>query len=107
MFFEKEICKIYFGQELVAECYTWDQNNNLFELKNMRKNGPEIYLSNKNNDKWKLWHHRLGHLSYENMKKVRAEDVKFNKNRSFNEFCEDCTLGKLTKLPHKTVYKIN
>ena len=79
--FEKEICKIHFGQELVAECYTWDQNE------------PEIYLSNKNNDKWKRWHHRLGHLINKNMKKIRAKDVELNKKVSFNEFCEDCALG--------------
>ena len=86
---------------MVAECFTWDQNNNLFELKKIRKNEPGIYLSNKNSDKWKLWHHRLGHLSYENMKKIKAEDVEFN------EFCEDFNLEKFTKKSHKTVDKIN
>ena len=41
------------------------------------------------------------------MKKIRAEYVEFNKKGSFNEICEDCTLGKLTRLSQKTVDKIN
>ena len=32
-----------------------------------------------------FWHHRLGYLSYENMKKIRAEDAEFNtKDHSIN-----------------------
>ena len=45
-------------------------------------------------------------------KKLEQKTLSLIKNHlinkgSFNEFCEDCTLGKLKKLPHKTVDKIN
>ena len=43
MIYEKEICKLNFGQELVVECNTSDPNNNLFEFKNIRKNELGIY----------------------------------------------------------------
>ena len=39
------------------------------------------------------------------MKRVKAEDIEFNKNKLINKFCEDCVLGKMTKLPHKTIQK--
>ena len=103
VFFEKDSCKIIHENEIVAECFSWKANSNLYELKVIKEN--EIFLTSENYDPWKLWHHRLGHLSPENMKKIRAEDLEFNKNRTNSDFCETCTLGKQTKMPHNSVEK--
>ena len=39
------------------------------------------------------------------MEKLKAEDVDMKQEKLEKEFCEDCALGKSTKLPHKTVLK--
>ncbi len=40
----------------------------------------------------------IGHLSSQYMNKLEASDIKTNQN---GEFCEDCQIGKATKLPHR------
>ena len=45
-----------------------------------------------------MWHRRLGHLSADYMNKLDFGDMKIKHNECF---CEDCSLCKATKLPHK------
>lgn len=41
------------------------------------------------------------------MKNTRSADVEFDKEKMFNKFCKGCVLVKSTKLPHKSVEKID
>ena len=92
--------------ETVAEFIPWDQNSNLFELKVMPSIKNKVVLSScEKLNKWKLWHCRLGHLSVNNMKKINAEDIEFNKENMIDEFCESCAVGKQSKQAHKTIQK--
>jgi hypothetical protein len=104
--FEDEVCKIKLNDKVIVEGVQSKVNNNLYELKqvndqNFLKPVNDKALSAIEKDKWKLWHHRLGHLGKENMKKLKAEDTVLDNLK--NEFCQDCALGKSIKLPHKTV----
>jgi len=104
--FEKNLCKIKFGRDLVAVSETWSQNSNLFEL--LVVNNKNLALtSSLEISKWKLWHYRLGHLGSNNMKIMRTEDEEFSKEKYDKGFCEGCALGKQTKQPHKLVEKVN
>jgi hypothetical protein len=102
--FEKEVCNILLENKIIAKGKCWHDNENLYELK-VVKESNRMYAANEINNKWKLWHLRLGHLSIDNMKKVKAQDIEFNKDKLISEFCEECVLGKMTKLPHKTIEK--
>ncbi|CAF1077662.1 unnamed protein product, partial [Brachionus calyciflorus] len=99
--FEKDKCNIMLNNQAIIEAKCWSQNKNLYELKLIFQE-TERALTNIKPSDFKLWHYRLGHLSFENMKKIRAEDIDFRKIAVDKEFCESCTLGKSTKLPHKT-----
>ena len=76
---------------------------NLFEINIENRNQIAAYANDENIDKWKLWHLRLGHLSIDNMKKIRSEDVQFKEEKYVHQFCKSCALGKSTKLPHKSI----
>lgn len=82
--------------EIVAIAYR--SINRVYPL-NFRKYEGKAYLTNG----IKLWHERLGHLSYENMKKLQGqiEGMNFKIDRS-SEVCSICVEGKLTKLPHNS-----
>ena len=76
MIFRKEKCQIFYENFLVAEANTWHENNNLYKLKlALNSNGSVnlVDIIEKVDDKWKLWHFRLGHLSVDNMKKIKAK----------------------------------
>ncbi|CAF0767559.1 unnamed protein product [Brachionus calyciflorus] len=98
MIFDKESCMIVFNDVLMAKGLRWEQNKNLYEIKLF------FPVSLKSSDV-KLWHFRLGHLSLENMKKLRVKDLVFRNENLKKDFCESCTLGKSTKLPHKNKTK--
>lgn len=54
-----------------------------------------------------LWHKRFGHLGYDNLMRLRAQDmvsgikttVEEFKSASAGQTCESCTLGKMHRLP--------
>ena len=100
--FKNSKCQIRFNEELVDECNPWVENNNLYELKIKKKDKDIALTANKADEQWRLWHYRLGHLSVNNMKRIKAKDVEFSKVTNIQEFCESCALSKQTKLPHKT-----
>ncbi|CAF0996316.1 unnamed protein product [Brachionus calyciflorus] len=102
--FEREKCNIVSNDETIIEAKSWSQNKNLYELSLLFQESERALISIKSDD-LKLWHFRLGHLSLENMKRLEAEDVDFSRMNSTKELCESCTLGKLTKLPHKVQEK--
>jgi hypothetical protein len=97
--FENDVCKIRINDKTMIEGVQSKVNDNLYELKQIENQ----VLSATETDKWKLWHHRLGHLSNQNMKKLTSKDTNFNSKNLKQEFCQDCALGKSSKLPHKTV----
>jgi hypothetical protein len=107
LLFEKNSCKVMLNKELVANTVPWIENDNLYQLKVLNNKAEMALVSSETIDKWKLWHCRLGHLSVNNMKKIKAEDVEFNKDNKIEEFCKSCALGKQTKQPHKTIDKID
>ena len=43
-----------------------------------------IIETNNNENNWKLWHYRLGHLSTKNMKILESEDVNVGVRPIFN-----------------------
>jgi hypothetical protein len=79
----------------------------IYELKIEIKNDSQAMIieTNNNENNWKLWHYRLGHLSTKNMKILESEDVKFKQINLKQEFCVGCALGKAKKLPHKIIYR--
>ena len=101
--FENDSCKIFLNEELSIEAKKSNNKNNLYELETISDLDQALLTENVKN--WKLWHYRLGHLSTKNMEKLKAEDVDMKQEKLEKEFCEDCALGKSTKLPHKTVLK--
>lgn len=81
----------------------------LYELE-LHVNSTECCVSEVECEESKLWHRRLGHLSYSEMKKLVTNklvegmnDLKLNKV----EFCEACVNGKLTRMPFATRTKSN
>ena len=75
------------------------ENPFLYEILTRKEDRINVSNSVKRSEQdWKLWHKRLGHLSSQNMNKLETSDIKINQN---GEFCEDCQIGKATKLPHK------
>lgn len=57
--FKKDKFQIVFEDLLVAEAYSWHENNNLYKLKlDLNSNGSInlVNITKKVDDKWKLWH---------------------------------------------------
>ena len=100
--FNANKCLITLNNELILQGECLADNDNLFEIKVYKNNTETAYAQFSNKNEWHLWHLRLGHLNADYMKKIKAEDIEFNKNSKVNFFCKGCTLGKSTKLPHKT-----
>ena len=99
--FSEDSCKIKLNNELIAEGTKWANNGNLYQL-NVKVHSESKAMITKIND-WKLWHYRLGHLSTQNMKKLKAEDIELHQEKDDDGFCEGCALGKAKKSPHKTI----
>ena len=97
------------NDEIFARGTKCSENSRLFEIKmtSSKSNKQMALAAHEVISKWKLWHCRLGHLSIQNMKRIRAEDTEFSKTREISEFCECCALGKAKKLPHKSTDKTN
>lgn len=75
-------------------------------IKGIRRNGlyvlvgsvPNIRLSaSVRNDKTKLWHMRLGHMSERGLKELEKHGLFGHDNISKLEFCERCIFGKATR----------
>lgn len=59
---------------------------------------PNIGLSaSVRNDKTKLWHIRLGHMSERGLKELEKQRLFGHDNISKLEFCEMCIFGKATR----------
>jgi hypothetical protein len=59
------------------------KNINLYELKQIENQALALTIT----DKWKLWHNRSGHLSDQNMKKITAQDTKFELKETSTRLC--------------------
>ena len=101
--FEKDLCKITKENEVIAIGTKVSEESKLFQLPIEIINDSQALLTVSND--WQLWHHRLGHLSTQNLRKLKTEDVDFGNIHLRQEFCEVCALGKAKKLPHKTIEK--
>ena len=66
----------------------WIQINNLNELKIKKKDEDLAFCANKDDERWRVWHCILGHLSENNIKKIEAKYVEFRKCNNIQEFCE-------------------
>ena len=90
------------GDELVGVAVRTAENPFLYEMVHQRvdkvntvKRINELVKSKKD---WMLRHQRLGHLSSQYMTKLEASDIRISQT---GEFCEECTIAKATKQPHK------
>ncbi|KAK1419880.1 hypothetical protein QVD17_29300 [Tagetes erecta] len=65
------------------------------------KIGSPVCLQAKIDDSSWLWHARLGHISFETMKKMAAKDLVIGVPRINlpNKLCDSCMVGKQTRLP--------
>ncbi|XP_038711817.1 uncharacterized protein LOC120006011 [Tripterygium wilfordii] len=57
----------------------------------------------------RLWHERLGHFNYQDLKKLSNKEVVrgLPRIRSIKGVCGPCQQGKQTKVPHKKVSSVN
>ncbi|KAH9767170.1 hypothetical protein KPL71_011175 [Citrus sinensis] len=58
----------------------------------------EASVTEKSEDKAKLWHLRLGHMSERGLKELKKKGVFGSDKLSSLGFCEDCILGKASRL---------
>ncbi|KAH9678410.1 hypothetical protein KPL71_025698 [Citrus sinensis] len=58
----------------------------------------EASVTEKSEDKAKLWHLRLGHMSERGLKELQKKGVFGSDKLSSLGFCEDCILGKASRL---------
>lgn len=97
--FDNGKCKIFNDKrELVA---TASLHNNLFKLDRPAKCFQMSTVDKINKSGDILWHRRLGHLSVENMKRLKhiSKDVNFS---TINfDLCEICVKGKQTRVSFK------
>ena len=70
-------------------CSRSETNNDLFELRVIE----DTALSSIENNQWKLWHQRLGHLGKENMKKLTAEETNLKDMNSKMSSAKDTLLA--------------
>jgi hypothetical protein len=101
--FEQDMCKITKENEVIAIGVKVSQKSKLFQLPIEILDDSQALVTYSND--WQLWHQRMGHLSTQNLKKLKAEDVDFSNIHLRQEFCEVCAIGKAKKLPHKETEK--
>ena len=103
--FDSEVCTIFQRNSEVVK-FTGKRVNNMYMIDLDDPIHDNLYLTvSKDNFAW-LWHHRLGHASYNMLHKL----VKFDMVRGLPEIsfkmyyniCESCTQGKQTKKSFKT-----
>ena len=109
--FANDKCEIKLANDIIIEGTRNKENKTLYELNMLNEDEQALtvqkVLSIQKPDDMILWHYRLGHLSYENMRKLKSEDVIFNNKATEKDFCKSCALGKSTKLPHRPIEKKN
>jgi flagellar basal body rod protein FlgG len=93
--FEQDMCKITKENEVIAIGVKVSQKSKLFQLPIEILDDSQALVTYSND--WQLWHQRMGHLSTQNLKKLKAEDVDFSNIHLRQEFCEVCAIGKAKK----------
>ncbi|KMQ91410.1 copia protein [Lasius niger] len=72
------------------------------EIKLTPQNKPEAYLTENSKNKGILWHRKMGHLGYKNMKKLvkHTEGLKLNLNdlKEKEKLCEICQKAKQSRV---------
>lgn len=64
--------------------------------------GDSSVVSNSEVDKAKLWHKRLGHISERGLQELSKQKLLCGDKIESLEFCEQCVLGKSTRIKFKT-----
>lgn len=97
MIFENKRGIITQGNSIVAIPHR--NNSGLYEL-NFRK-AIHANVSSRQNE-LELWHKRMGHLNYDDMKKLQTQTEGINTkfSSSSRDLCEICIEGKQTHMPH-------
>lgn len=80
--------EVIFTQEVMVKCKNKSimkgkkLSNGLFQIKLTPQNKPEAYLTENSRNQGILWHKKMGHLGYKNMKKLvkHTERLKLNLN---------------------------
>lgn len=95
--FDEQGCKIYTREnDLVSFC---KPENGIYKLKS---NISECMNAVNKSDDLVLWHRRLGHMNYDNMKKMRdgaVNGVKFRDGKIGMQNCDICAEAKQNRLP--------
>ena len=78
--------------------------NHLYHLQGSTVMGPSIGTSNSvsDNDKTKLWHMRLGHMSERGMTVLSKRGLLCGEQTTSLDFCEHCVLGKQCRVSFST-----
>ncbi|KAH9717203.1 hypothetical protein KPL71_021739 [Citrus sinensis] len=67
-------------------------------MKGTKQNGLYASVTEKSEDKARLWHLRLGHMSERGLKELQKKRVFGSDKLNSLGFCEDCILGKASSL---------
>lgn len=98
--FMSEACKVYNVQtnELVAMGY---QSNGLYKLEMVDE--PKA-CAVKSSGEFNIWHRRLGHMNFDNMKRLRSmvTGLDFKNERTSTTPCVPCIEGKHQRFPFKS-----
>lgn len=72
---------------------------------NMEQKQEEAMLTEKNTEEIKQWHKKMGHLNYEDMKKLgdMCAGVPEILKKADSYFCDSCAMGKLVRNPFNSV----
>ena len=99
--FGRDVCKIYFGNELVGMGYVI---HGLYYVDNItdniepQSNVNAMLIENTSNSKY-LWHLRLCHIAEDRITKLERMGILSNLESASNPTCEACLQGKMTRSP--------
>ena len=102
--FQQQQCNIFVGSDLVAVAEAY---NDVYVI-NSRAAHPAMALVGKATEQTaELWHRRLAHLGYDNIKRLTTMSTGINVTNSNIQTastvpCEPCFKGKQTRLPFPT-----
>ena len=99
--FGRDVCKIYFGNELIGMGYVM---HGLYYVDNITNNIEAqsdvnaMLIENTSNSKH-LWHLRLCHIAEDRINKLERMGILSNLESASNSTCESCLQGKMTRSP--------
>ncbi|KAH9754460.1 hypothetical protein KPL71_015451 [Citrus sinensis] len=91
---EKGVLRVIKGSMVIMK---GNKNNGLYVLNGQTVIG-EASVTESGEDKSKLWHLRLGHMSEKGLKELEKKGVFGKDQLNSLGFCEDCILGKASRI---------